>query len=222
MHIRRIVPVALAAVFATACIDDPTAVEEEGAPPLSQEEIEFLGLAALLHGLEAQENVEDSTAVDVGAGRVTMPFASGVAALAPVSVDRAISTVVSCEGTGEVRVVAGLSGFFDDETGAADLVFTLVMTPDLCGESSDGFEATLYGDPTLTMVLELLTEGDGVVDIEGSLRGGLGALVDGRVAECAIDLAFSGTESAEGGTTLSAEGQVCGRPVSTTLGAGAT
>ena len=220
MRLLRSVPLALAAVFATACIDDPTAVEEEGAPPLSQEEVEFLGLTHLFTALEAQESVEDSTDLALGAGRVERLTPAARPALAPVTFDNAISTVVPCELGGEMQVDASLGGFVDDETGAADLVFNFVMTPDRCRESDDGFSPTLFGDPNVTVNLEILTEGDGVIDIEGFIRGGIGALIGGRIAECAMDLTFSGSESAEGETTLTVQGEVCGRPVSTTTGAG--
>jgi hypothetical protein len=192
-------------------------VEEEGAPPLSEEEIAFLGLTPLLKGLEAQENVEDSTAVDVGAGRVTLPAGLASIGLAPVSFDESVSTVVACDQGGQVDVSAELSGFIDEEAGAADLVFTFVMTPELCRESTDDFDVTLFGDPNITMVLEFQTDGDGVVDLEGSITGGIGALTEGRVAECFLDLAFSGSESAAG-VTLDVQGEVCGRPVSETHG----
>lgn len=216
MRLHRSLPFALAAVFVAGCIDDPTAVEEEGAPPLSEEEIAFLGLTPLLKGLEAQENVEDSTAVDVGAGRVTLASGLATIGLAPRTLDEGVSTVVACDEGGEVGVSARLSGFVDEEIGAADLVLTLVLTPDLCQESSEDSHFTLFGDPNITMVLEILTEGDGVVDLEGTLTGGFGALTGGRVAECALDLAFSGSESADG-VTLDVQGEVCGRPVSRTV-----
>jgi hypothetical protein len=216
MCLPRSLPLALAAVLVAGCIDDPTAVEEEGAPPLSQEEIEFLGLTPLFKGLEAQENVEDSTAVDVAAGRVTLPFGLSAIGLAPRTLDEGVSTVVACEGGGDVDVTAQLTGFVDEEAGSADLVFTFVMTPELCQESSNGFDVTLFGDPNITMVLELLTEGDGVIDLEGSITGGIGALTGGRVAECGLDLAYSGSQS-EAGLTLDVQGEVCGRSVSETV-----
>ena len=215
-------PLALVAVLAGGCIDDPTAVEEEGAPPLSQEEIEFLGLTPLFHALEAQENVEDSTAVDVAAGRILRPLAMAVPSLAPTTFDESVSTVVPCAEGGDVDVSATLTGFVDGEAGTADLKFTFVMTPELCAVSDDGFAATLFGDPNITVVFEISTEGDGVIDIEGSMTGGIGALTEGRVAECALDVSFTGSESAEAGTTFDIQGEMCGRPVSTSVGSGGT
>jgi hypothetical protein len=215
MRLHRFVPVAFAALFAVSCIEDPTLVEEEGAPPLSQEEVEFLGLTALVQALEAQENVEDSTSVSVGEGQVATTLRSGGPARAPVTVDLASSTVVDCELGGDVKVDATLTGEYDDETGAGDVILTVVKTHELCRRSLDDFEVTFIGDPNITTVLELFSEGDGVVDIEGTIQGGFGALTGGRVAECGLDLTFSGVETADGQVSLTLTGEVCGRSIST-------
>ncbi len=217
MRIHRFVPVALAAVFAASCIEDPTLVEEEGAPPLSQEEVEFLGLTALVQSLQAQENVEDSTSVSLGEGQVATSLRSAGPLLAPVTLDLSTSTVVDCALGGDVNVDATLTGEYDDETGAGDVILTVVMTHELCRRSREDFEVTLIGDPNITTVLELFSEGDGVVDIEGMIQGGIGVLTEGPVAECRMDLAFSGTETADEQVSLDLTGEVCGRSVSTSL-----
>jgi hypothetical protein len=209
----RFLCLALFAVFAAGCIDDPTAVEEEGAPPLSQDEIEFLGLTHLFTALDAQDHVEDSTDLALAQGRVAGSLASGAPALAPRTFDASVSTVVPCAQGGDVDVTASLTGVADEEAGTADLTFTFVLVPELCQEREGDFDVTLFGDPDITVVLELLTEGDGVIDILGSIRGGVGALTDGRVAECAMDLTFAGSETAETGLSLDVQGSVCGRSV---------
>ena len=187
MRIHRFVPVALAALAAVSCIDDPTAVEEEGAPPLSQEEIEFLGLTALVQSLEAQENIEDSTSVSVGDAQAAGVLRPGGLALAPVTLDLQASTVVDCELGGDVKIDATLTGEYDDETGAGDVVLTVVKTHELCRRNLGEFEMAVIGDPNVTTVLELFSEGDGVVEIDGSIQGGFGVLTAGRVAEGALD-----------------------------------
>lgn len=213
----RVVPVAFAALFATACIEDPTLVEEEGAPALSEDEIEFLGLTPLLKALEGAESAEDSAAIALGRGGARPSSGASGPARAPVAFDEMVSTVVPCEGGGDVDVSVELAGTYDDETGAADMVFTMILTPELCQESSNGFDVTLFGDPNITVIVGFITEGDGVLDIEGSFAGGIAALTDGRVAECFLDVSFSGTESETSGTTLDIEGEVCGRSVSRRL-----
>jgi hypothetical protein len=201
--------------FAT-CIDDPTAVEEEGAPPLSEEEIEFLGLTSLFRSLEAEENVEDSTDVPVAIGTLSPSRHIGPAA-APVIIDETVQTTVPCGETGVMEVTARLQADADDETGIGSVVFTLVLEPELCQESTDGSDFTLFGDPNITTVIAASSEGDGVLDIEGSMTGGIGVLTGGRVADCPLDVAFAGTESEADGMVLDVEGQVCGRPVATVL-----
>jgi hypothetical protein len=130
--------------------------------------------------------------------------------------------VVPCAESGDVDVTASLTGVVDEETGTADLTFTFVLVPELCQETEGDFDVTLFGDPDITVVLELLTEGDGVIDLLGSIRGGVGALTGGRVAECQMDLTFAGSEGADGGGTLDVQGEVCGRNVSRSVSHGAS
>lgn len=218
MRFHRVLPAAFATLFAVACIEDPTLVEEEGAPPLSEEEVEFLGLTALVQSLEAQENVEDSTSVSVGAARVASDLGLGGPSLAPVSLDLEASTVVDCELGGDVDVTATLTGEYDDETGAGDVVLTVVQTHELCRRNLEDFEVTIFGDPNVTTVLELFSEGDGAIEIDGSIEGGFAVLTGGRVAECFLDLTFSGGETADGQVSLDLTGQVCGRSISVSAG----
>jgi hypothetical protein len=201
----------------TGCIDDPTAVEEEGAPILSEQEIEFLGLTALAKSLEAQENAEDSTAISADGVSAVRSILLGGPAAAPVVLNEAVSTSVPCDFGGEMAVDLTLQGELDDETDVGEITLTMTLTPDFCGVESDaGFRATLFGDPAFATTIRLESDGSGVVQISGGITGGLGALTGGRVASCQFDLSFSGTQTEAGGD-IQVEGTACGEAISTSL-----
>jgi hypothetical protein len=204
------------ALLLSGCIDDPTAVEEEGAPLLTEQEIEFLGLTALVKSLEAQEAAEDSAAITVDGSPARSILLGGPAA-APVVLNEAGSTSVPCDFGGELAVDLALEGVFDDETDVGDLTLTMTLTPNFCGvESEEGFRATLFGDPAFATTIRLDSDGSGTVQVSGGITGGLGALTGGRVASCPLDLSFSGTQTEAGGDIL-VEGTACGKEISTTL-----
>ena len=217
MRRRPLLLLPVLASLLTGCIDDPTAVEEEGAPLLTEQEIEFLGLTALVRSLEAQEAAEDSSNISVD-GSPARSILFGGPAGAPVVLNEAVSTTIPCDLGGEMEVDLTLTGEFDDETDVGEITLTMTLTPEFCVvESDEGFRASLFGDPAFATTIRLDSDGSGTVEISGGITGGLGALTGGRVANCQFDLSFSGTQTEAGGDIL-LEGTACGEDISTTLG----
>jgi hypothetical protein len=92
---------------------------------------------------------------------------------------------------------------------------------DGCGVLSENDrQFTLWGAPSLTLDLVVASNGQGVVEWDGSIVGAVSWVTDGREGVCEVALEFGAR--AEGTASFVAElaGQVCGFQVSRMLTVG--
>ncbi len=191
-------------VTASACIDDPASLYEDPIP-ITKAEAELLGLGLWRQSLEAGLAAEQDPAPASPAGVAGVPefFAA------------ADSTTIECALGGSVRVAAEISGSYDADVGTAELEFTVRETHDYCRERDGETTYTLIGAPDITVSFDFQRAPDGVIDVTGGLTGGVVAFTGGRSLLCELDLVVGG-RIADGVTTTTVRGTVCGAAVDET------
>lgn len=191
-------------VTASACIDDPASLYEDPIP-ITEAEAELLGLGLWRQSLEAGLAAEQDSG----------PSSSLRVAGVPEVFAATDSTTVTCTLGGSVRVVATISGSYDADTGTAELGFTVRETHDYCRQQDGETTYTLIGAPDVTVAFDFQQAADGTIDVLGGLTGGIVAFTGGRSLHCGLDLAVTG-RIADGVTTTSVRGTVCGAAVDET------
>jgi len=143
-----------------------------------------------------------------------IPLQEGSSAQGPEAAPQQFSTTVEatipCQLSGQVASEAVVSGTVDDETGAADVDFTVTQEQAACTvNASGGLEIRIDGDPGTTLSLEFTTDGAGEFEAVGSLRGATLYEIGDRSGGCDTNLFFSGSGGDAGGEFI-LSGTVCG------------
>jgi len=192
---------AVAIVSVTACIDDPTLVDDDPIP-LSRADAELLGLQVWRQIFENALAAADD------------PEASGGPAAAPVQFAAAQDTTLTCELGGTVDAHIEVSGSGDDETGEIELTLAVTQAHHGCVEDAgDGSRFTLDGWPDVTATLTFGLDAAQTITLTGSIEGAIRAAAGGRSGICAVDIAFGGQQDAQGVGSYSVDGTMCGASV---------
>ncbi len=129
---------------------------------------------------------------------------------APVQFSTTVEATIPCQLSGQLASEASVSGTVDNETGAADVTFTVTQTHSACTvNASGGLEIQIDGDPGTTLDLDFTSDGSGGFEASGSLIGGTLYAIGDRSGGCDTNLFFSGSGSDAGGEFI-LSGTVCG------------
>lgn len=144
------------------------------------------------------------------------PQAALIAASA-VPVSETFDETESCPQGGSVRFDGEVNGDVDQETGAADLTFSMVQSHMDCVASSEsGTTFTFSGAPSITTTMDLTSTSDGSFQIDGSQDGTLGWETSGKSGSCGFDLTFEFSGSANS-FSGSISGTACGNSINETF-----
>lgn len=196
---------ALALVLgASACIDDPTTLSEDGIP-LSEEDAAFLGLEAWRASVVARQeaNVEEPDA------------ASPAPALAIIQRSREASVTRSCEHGGSRQATIDASLTYDDVADTGVLEVELELTHTDCSVDRNGTRYTLNGWPSVEASIDAARLEGGEKTLDATLVGALRVTRGDATGICSLDLSITGTEAPNGFGTYSISGTVCGAPIET-------
>jgi hypothetical protein len=128
---------------------------------------------------------------------------------------------VECPLGGAVAVNADVAVSGDTETDAVSLDYSMTQVHDGCtvvGESERQF--TLWGAPSLALDLIVDTNGQGVVEMAGSVVGAVDWATDDREGHCEVALEMEARIEAEVSVDYAVSGTVCGFDVSESLTVG--
>lgn len=195
----------LAVLATTACVEDP--IQPDLLIPLSEAEAELLGLQvfrqALSVGLEASRGADSSA--------VAAPM---------LAVERAFvedSVTVACDLGGTLKNKIELSVEVDQEAGVGSLTLTLTQSHTGCLTKENDVEFRMDGAPAVVLSMKLDFDSSGTMRGSGTVTGGVTASVDYRSSTCVTDLAFTTLDQADGTSTSTVSGTMCGQAVSGTL-----
>jgi len=175
---------------------------------LNEGEAEDLAGAMLLATFSSTQNAQPAPA-------------PGGPQMTPVEYTAEVDTEVECPLGGAVAVMADLVVNGDTDNPALVVDYSMTQVHDGCVvRSENDREFSLWGAPSLTLDLVVATDGEGVVEWEGSVVGAVSWVTDGRRGTCEVALEFGAR--AEGSEAFDAEvdGVVCGFNVARTLRVG--
>lgn len=191
------------------CIDDPAIINDS--IPISEEEARLLALDIFSDAFEAREATDVAVSAAVAAAPASSRGTGTLAAAVPISA--AADTTIACELSGSIYVAVAVTGEVDETTGEAVLDFSLLQVHRDCGQSNGDVTFRLEGDPSVTTLLRIVSDGQQNIDLLGSMSGAVGVTSDGREGRCEIALAFTGRQNADGTATVTLTGMVCGMSV---------
>lgn len=202
--------IAAITLLGSSCIDDPSLLSDDPIP-ITPQEAEILGLSVWRAGVEAQ--------VDAHGTVVEETLAARAPAAAPQQFSEEVTVTAECATSGTIDATVGLFGTVDEEASTTDLTFSIQLVPQTCGVESEGFSATLFGWPDLTLLLRLVADAEGDIDISGSLDGGIrfSRNADDTYAFCFAEVVFDGEATPEGHLEYTISGTMCGAPVDETV-----
>lgn len=197
MNIKLVRIAALvASVGFAACGDSTDLVMDE----LSEAEARELASALMM-----------ATFNSAGAMGQQPALAPGGPQLAPIDYSYEFEGSVDCALGGSVAVSATLDVVGDTESEEGMISYTMTQVHDECrvkGESEREF--TLWGAPAMVLDFTVSNDGQGVIDWEGSVAGGIRWATDDRMGTCEVALAFSGHQEGDAGLAADVAGTVCG------------
>lgn len=203
----RALGLALVALVATGCIDDPTLVDDDPIP-LSVEEAEILGLQVWRQIFEASLSAAED------------PEQSTGPAAAPVSFAESADTTVACDLGGSVDYGLAISGTGDDETGEIELTLSITQTHHACVVQDGETSFTLDGSPDVTATFTFGLDAEQTITLTGSLEGRIRASAGGHSGLCAVDIAFGGQQDSAGVGSYTVQGTMCGAAVMESVSVG--
>ncbi|MGD8288380.1 MAG: hypothetical protein PVJ80_03410 [Gemmatimonadota bacterium] len=151
------------------------------------------------------------------AGQPEAPATAG-AQLAPFSYDGSVETSVQCPLGGVVALAADVAVEGDTESEAVALDYSMTQVHDACGVVTDSErQFTLWGAPSLMLDLLVESNGQGVVEMAGSVVGGVDWATDDREGHCEVALEMEARIEAEVSVDYGMSGTVCDFEVSSSL-----
>jgi len=182
----------MASIGLTACGDSTAPQLGE----LSEAEVESLAGAALL------------SVFSVSAGVPQPVPAPGGPALATYAAE--VDDTFPCAGGGTIAVAASVQVEVDDQTGDAQLQWSMTQIHNGCVVTgADGQSFTLTGAPSMNVAFTVSTTGTSG-QWAGSLEGNIQWVTEGRTGSCLVDADFGGSSVPSQGVTAEMTGSVCG------------
>lgn len=161
--------------------------------------------------LTAAESEELAGAVMVAvfstSGTVPQPAQAG---LAMVTWAAEIDDILPCMGGGTVDVAASAQVEFDQQSGDAQIQWSMTQIHDGCVVTgTNGQTFTLTGAPSMNVAITVNSTTLGT-EWGGSVQGDVDWVTDGRTGSCMVNMEFNGSSTPLQSVSAQIVGNVCG------------